>query len=139
MDQKGSGKTTLLRVKMGEEHADSGWVQAGHLVEFGYYDQHLKSLPADQPVIRAVWPDPDPDIDEQRMRNLLGRFGLVGDQVHQQVGALSGGEKSRAALARLVALGVNVLMLDEPTNHLDLCACHPLYQPLSESNLPVIS
>jgi ATP-binding cassette subfamily F protein 3 len=134
----GSGKTTLLRIVMGEEPPDSGSVQLGHLVEFGYYDQHLNSLPADQPVIRAVWPEPDPEIDEQKMRNLLGRFGLVGDQVNQLVGALSGGEKSRAALARLVALGVNVLVLDEPTNHLDLWACDALEQALLEFDGTVI-
>jgi ATP-binding cassette subfamily F protein 3 len=134
----GSGKTTLLRVIMGEEPADSGSVQVGHLVQFGYYDQQLKTLPADEPVIRAVWPDPDPEIDEQKMRNLLGRFGLVGDQVYQQVNALSGGEKSRAALARLVALGVNVLVLDEPTNHLDLWACDALEQALLEFDGTVI-
>jgi ATP-binding cassette, subfamily F, member 3 len=64
------------------------------------------------------------------MRNLLGRFGLVGDQVYQQVSQLSGGERSRAALARLVARGVNVLVLDEPTNHLDLWACDALEQAL---------
>jgi ATP-binding cassette subfamily F protein 3 len=128
----GSGKTTLLRVLMGEEKPDSGEVHRGHLVEFGYYDQHLQTLAADLPVIRAVWPDGDPDQTEQRMRDLLGRFGLVGDQVYQRVGDLSGGERSRAALARLVALGVNVLILDEPTNHLDLWACDALEQALLE-------
>src|SRR5262249_27802952 len=81
----------------------------------------------------------DPEIDEQKMRNLLGRFGLVGDQVYQQVGALSGGEKSRAALARLVALGVNVLVLGEPTNHLDLCACDALEQALLEFDRTAIA
>ncbi|HLJ92240.1 MAG TPA: ABC-F family ATP-binding cassette domain-containing protein, partial [Gemmataceae bacterium] len=116
----GSGKTTLLRILLGEENPDKGTVQRGHLVEFGYYDQHLASLPSDKPVIRAIWPEADPNATEQAMRNLLGRFGLMGDQVYQQVGSLSGGERSRAALARLVALGVNVLVLDEPTNHLDL-------------------
>jgi ATP-binding cassette subfamily F protein 3 len=130
MGPNGSGKTTLLRILMGEEKPDSGTVQRGHLVDFGYYDQHLQSLPKDQQVIRAVWPEPDPDISEQRMRDLLGRFGLAGDQVYQVVGALSGGERSRAALARLVALGVNVLVLDEPTNHLDLWACEALEQAL---------
>jgi ATP-binding cassette subfamily F protein 3 len=126
----GSGKTTLLRILLGEEKPDAGTVQRGHLVEFGYYDQHLASLPADKPVIRAVWPEADPDAEEQAMRNLLGRFGLTGDQVYQQVGNLSGGERSRAALARLVAQGVNVLVLDEPTNHLDLWARDALEQAL---------
>jgi len=72
------------------------------------------------------------------MRNLLGRFGLVGDQVNQNVGQLSGGERSRAALARLVALGVNVLILDEPTNHLDLWACDALEQALLDFEGTVI-
>jgi ATP-binding cassette subfamily F protein 3 len=132
MGPNGSGKTTLLRALLGEEESDSGKVQRGHLVEFGYYDQHLHTLPADKPVIRAVWPDADPDAEEQGMRDLLGRFGLTGDQVYQRVGDLSGGEKSRAALAKLVAQGVNVLVLDEPTNHLDLWACDALEQALLE-------
>jgi ATP-binding cassette subfamily F protein 3 len=132
MGPNGSGKTTLLRILMGEEEPDGGTVQRGHLVEFGYYDQHLKTLPDDESVIRAVWPDDDPEVLEQRMRDLLGRFGLTGDQVYQRVGDLSGGERSRAALARLVALGVNVLILDEPTNHLDLWACEALEQALQE-------
>jgi ATP-binding cassette subfamily F protein 3 len=128
----GSGKTTLLRILLGEEKPTSGKVQRGHLVEFGYYDQHLKTLPADKPVIRAVWPEGDANAQEQTMRDLLGRFGLYGDQVNQKVGDLSGGERSRVALARLVALGVNVLILDEPTNHLDLWACEALEQALLE-------
>jgi ATP-binding cassette subfamily F protein 3 len=132
MGPNGSGKTTLLRVLMGDEEPDSGKVQRGHLVEFGYYDQHLHSLPPDKEVIRAVWPDADPNAEEQGMRDLLGRFGLTGDQVYQRVGDLSGGEKSRAALAKLVAQGVNVLVLDEPTNHLDLWACDALEQALLE-------
>jgi ATP-binding cassette subfamily F protein 3 len=132
MGANGSGKTTLLRILMGDEEPTSGTVQRGHLVDFGYYDQHLRSLPDEMPVIRAVWPEPDPDVNEQRMRDLLGRFGLTGDQVYQKVGALSGGERSRAALARLVALEVNVLVLDEPTNHLDIWACDALEQALRE-------
>jgi ATP-binding cassette subfamily F protein 3 len=138
MGPNGSGKTTLLRILLGEEKPDAGTVQRGHLVDVGYYDQHLKTLPEDLPVIRAIWPEPDPDISEQRMRDLLGRFGLTGDQVSQRVGSLSGGERSRAALARLVAQGVNVLVLDEPTNHLDLWACDALEQALQEYEGTVI-
>jgi ATP-binding cassette subfamily F protein 3 len=132
MGPNGSGKTTLLRILMGDEEPDAGSARSGALVDFGYYDQHLKALPEDLPVVRAVWPEPDPDVNEQAMRDLLARFGLTGDQVYQRVGDLSGGERSRAALARLVALGVNVLVLDEPTNHLDLWACDALEQALQE-------
>jgi ATP-binding cassette subfamily F protein 3 len=138
MGPNGSGKTTLLRILMGDEEPDAGSVQRGHLVEFGYYDQHLKSLPDDKPVLRAVWPDAEPDASEQEMRNLLGRFGLTGEQAYQRVGDLSGGERSRAALAKLVAQGVNVLVLDEPTNHLDLWACDALEQALLEFEGTVI-
>jgi ATP-binding cassette subfamily F protein 3 len=132
MGPNGCGKTTLLRILLGDEEPDAGRVQRGHLTEFGYLDQHLKMLPDDQPVLRAVWPDPDPSINEQQMRDLLGRFGLTGDMVYQRVGDLSGGERSRAALARLVSTGVNVLILDEPTNHLDIWACDALEQALLE-------
>jgi ATP-binding cassette subfamily F protein 3 len=138
MGPNGSGKTTLLRVLLGDEPPDEGTVQRGHLVDLGYYDQHLKLLPEDQPALKAVWPEPDPDIDEQRMRNLLGRFGITGDQVYQKVGSMSGGERSRVALARLVAVGVNVLVLDEPTNHLDLWACEALERALLEFEGTVI-
>ena len=92
MGPNGSGKTTLLRILLGDEEPDAGKVKRGHLIDVGYYDQHLKVLADDKPVIRAVWPEADPDAEEQRMRDLLGRFGLVGDQVYQTVGSLSGGE-----------------------------------------------
>jgi ATP-binding cassette subfamily F protein 3 len=138
MGPNGSGKTTLLRILLGDEEPDSGTVQRGHLVELGYYDQQLQTLPEDKPVIRAMWPDADPNAEEQQMRDLLGRFGITGDQVYQRVGDLSGGEKSRVALVRLVALGVNVLILDEPTNHLDLWACDALERALQEFEGTVI-
>ncbi|MSQ96174.1 MAG: ABC transporter ATP-binding protein [Gemmataceae bacterium] len=130
MGPNGCGKTTLLRILLGQEKPDRGNVQQGHLVEFGYYDQHLKELDGAKTVMRAVWPHDDADANEQAMRDLLGRFGLTGNQVYQTVDKLSGGERSRAALAKLVADGVNVLILDEPTNHLDLWACDALEQAL---------
>ena len=138
MGPNGSGKSTLLRVLLGELQADSGSVDRGAHVEFGYYDQHLQSLPADKPILRAIWPQDDPNATEQQMRNLLGRFGLTGEQVTQEVGKLSGGERSRAALAKLVVQGVNVLVLDEPTNHLDIWACDALEQALLQFEGTVI-
>ncbi|MBX7104660.1 MAG: ABC-F family ATP-binding cassette domain-containing protein [Gemmataceae bacterium] len=130
MGPNGCGKTTLLRILIGEEKPDTGVARRGHLTQLGYLDQHLKLLPDDKSVIDAVWPKPDPSITNQTMRDLLARFGLQGEIVEQKVGELSGGERSRAALARLVAAGVNVLVLDEPTNHLDLWACEALEDAL---------
>lgn len=132
MGPNGSGKTTLLRCILGEEKADAGHVDRGHLVQIGYYDQHLEMLPTDKPAVRAAWPDDDPETVEQQVRDLLGRFGIQGDQVYQSVSLMSGGEKSRVALARLVAQGVNTLILDEPTNHLDLWACEALEDALKQ-------
>ena len=130
MGPNGSGKTTLLKILLGEVEPDAGDVKRGHLVETGYLDQHLKILAEDKPVLCAIWPHPDPDVDEKKMRDLLGRFGLSGEIVFQPVKELSGGERSRACLARLTAMGVNVLVLDEPTNHLDIWASDSLEQAL---------
>jgi ATP-binding cassette subfamily F protein 3 len=126
----GSGKTTLLKILLGEEDPTSGLVRRGHMVQVGYLDQHLSILDEAKSVLRAVWPDPDETINEQKMRDLLGSFGLHGKIVEQPLGSLSGGERSRAALARLTVEGANVLVLDEPTNHLDLWACDSLEDAL---------
>jgi ATP-binding cassette, subfamily F, member 3 len=89
-------------------------------------------------VISAVWPQPDPELTVQKMRDLLGRFGLAGPIVEQPVSELSGGERSRAALARLVVEGANVLVLDEPTNHLDIWACDALEEAIGAFDGTVI-
>lgn len=130
MGPNGCGKTSLLKVLLGDLPPDAGEVRRGHLTKIGYLDQHLQVLPDDKSVLDAVWPKPDPSITAQVMRDLLARFGLHGEIVDQKVSELSGGERSRAALARLVAAGVNVLILDEPTNHLDIWACDSLEQAL---------
>ena len=130
MGANGSGKTTLLRMLLGDEEPTTGTIQRGHLVFTGYLDQHLKLLDENETVIRAVWPEPDPALTEKTMRNLLGRFGIHGETCDQPVKELSGGERSRAALAKLTVAGTNVLILDEPTNHLDLWACDSLEEAL---------
>jgi ATP-binding cassette subfamily F protein 3 len=130
MGPNGCGKTTLLKILLGDESPTAGEVRRGHLVFPGYLDQHLKLLPEDDPLMRAVWPEPDPQHTEQKMRDLLGRFGLQGEIVDRPVKQLSGGERSRAALAKLTVAGTNVLILDEPTNHLDIWACESLEEAL---------
>ncbi|MCI0703995.1 MAG: ABC-F family ATP-binding cassette domain-containing protein [Planctomycetia bacterium] len=132
MGPNGCGKTTLLRILLGEEEPTSGLVQRGHLVFPGYIDQHLAIVDPEKNVMRAVWPDDDPAYTEQKMRDLLGSFGLHGELVEQPVKQLSGGERSRAALAKLTVNGANLLILDEPTNHLDIWACDSLEQALKD-------
>jgi len=127
----GTGKTTLLRCLLGLAEPDAGSVHFGTGVKLGYFDQQLASLHDDTLAVDAIRP-PDREFGQQQRRNLLARFGLVGDTVMQPVGKLSGGERCRAALARLAAAEANVLVLDEPTNHLDLWACDALEQALND-------
>ncbi len=126
----GSGKTTLLRTLLGELKADAGTVRLGANVQVGYYDQQLLSVDPSLDAIEAVRPPEKLDFTPGMARSMLGRFGLRGDLHMQQVGAMSGGEKSRVALAKLAAKDVNVLVLDEPTNHLDLWARDSLERAL---------
>jgi ATP-binding cassette subfamily F protein 3 len=128
----GAGKTTLLKILIGREKADAGEVKLGHRVQIGYYDQGLESLPETTPIVRAVRPDDDLEWVDQDTRDLLARFGLPGDKVFQTVGQLSGGERAKAALARLSATGANVLIMDEPTNHLDIWSCEALERSIRE-------
>ncbi|MBA4063797.1 MAG: ABC transporter ATP-binding protein [Isosphaera sp.] len=141
MGPNGCGKTTLLRILLGDEEPSAGEVQRGHLVFPGYLDQHLALLDPDKSVMRAVWPDDEPDHTEQKMRDLLGGFGLHGELVEQPVRQLSGGERSRAALAKLTVNGANLLVLDEPTNHLDIWACDSLEEAVKayEGTVVVVS
>ena len=127
----GCGKTTLLRCLLGSETADEGRVVLGSGVKIGYFDQMLTGLDREMEVVDAVRPDHKEFVLQQR-RDLLARFGITGDLVHQKVGSLSGGERNRTALARLPAMDPNVLILDEPTNHLDLWARDSLERALKE-------
>ena len=128
----GAGKTTLIKTLIGREKPDQGEVKLGHKVQVGYHDQGLQSLDPATTVVRSVWPEDDPEWVEGDVRDLLARFGLTGDLVFQTVGQLSGGEKAKAALARLCATGANLLVMDEPTNHLDIWSCDALERSINE-------
>jgi ATPase subunit of ABC transporter with duplicated ATPase domains len=114
----GAGKTTLLKLLSGTEQPDTGTVNHGHGLRLGYYAQEHDTLDTDRTVLENMR-TACPDLPEPEARRVLGSFLFSGDVVHQQAGTLSGGEKTRLALATLVVSGANVLLLDEPTNNLD--------------------
>ncbi|WP_285724858.1 ABC-F family ATP-binding cassette domain-containing protein [Psychromicrobium xiongbiense] len=115
----GAGKTTLLRMLAGVDKPDTGTVLPGHGLKVGYYAQEHDTLDVSRTVLenmRSAAPDHLGDAD---VRGILGSFLFVGDDVNKPAGVLSGGEKTRLALATIVASSANVLLLDEPTNNLD--------------------
>jgi ATPase subunit of ABC transporter with duplicated ATPase domains len=114
----GAGKTSLLRIIAGTSEADAGDVTYGHQVSVGYYAQEHEGIRAGASLF-AHMSEAAPGLTEQVRRRLLGTFGLSGDKVHQDASTLSGGEKTKLALALLVAGKHNLLLLDEPTNNLD--------------------
>jgi len=114
----GAGKTTLLRILAGTEAADAGAIEPGHGLKLGYFAQEHDTIDG----LASVWENirhAAPDTGDQELRSLLGAFMFTGPQLDQPAGTLSGGEKTRLALAGLVASTANVLLLDEPTNNLD--------------------
>ncbi len=114
----GAGKTTLLRLIAGLEKPDAGEVKPGHGLKLGYYAQEHETLDPRRSVL-ANMRAAAPEGDLPRLRGILGSFLFSNEAVEQEVGTLSGGEKTRLALAALVSSGANVLLLDEPTNNLD--------------------
>ncbi len=114
----GAGKTTLLRILAGVDQPDTGEVMPGHGLHLGYYAQEHDTIDPERSVMENMR-SASPDLLEPEMRKVLGSFLFSGDVVHQLAGTLSGGEKTRLALATLVVSAANVLLLDEPTNNLD--------------------
>lgn len=115
----GVGKTTLLKIIMGQLESGSGRLKVGHNVEFGYYDQEQQLLNGSNTVLDELH-DAYRLYTDTELRSILGRFLFQGDQVFLEVGSLSGGEKARLSLLKMMLSGANVLVLDEPTNHLDI-------------------
>jgi len=140
----GAGKTTLLKLAAGETSPDAGTVELGHGVVAGYYAQHhfdpqaaegvslaraAGGLDPDRTVLETLW-DLVPDRGESYVRSIAGSFLFSGDDAEKRVGVLSGGERARVALARLLLVPANLLILDEPTNHLDLDSSEALIEAL---------
>lgn len=126
----GAGKTTLLKLITGELERTSGTITTGHNVKVGYYAQHHSELlhPANTVYDEAA--SVNRELGHTRVRTVLGSFLFSGDDVDKRVGVLSGGEKARVALAKLLLDPGNLLLLDEPTNHLDLESCESLIDTL---------
>lgn len=118
MGLNGAGKTTLLRVLAGVEKSDTGEVVPGHGLKVGYFAQEHETLDMSATMMQNLQREAS-DTTTQQIRDLLGSFMFTGDRVNQITGTLSGGERTRLALAGLVISGANVLLLDEPTNNLD--------------------
>ncbi len=115
----GVGKSTLFKCLIGEKQFDEGTVRLGTGVDIGYYDQHQAHLHESKSVLDEVW-DEFPRLEQSQVRGALGLFLFTGDDVFAPIATLSGGEKGRVALTKLMLRKDNLLLLDEPTNHLDM-------------------
>ena len=115
----GCGKSTLLKIILGKQQPTAGRVEAGYNVEVGYYDQENQNLTPENTVLDELW-NAYPNLTETEIRNTLALFRFVGEDVFRTVGVLSGGERARLTLAKLILSHMNLLVLDEPTNHLDI-------------------
>ena len=115
----GTGKSTLLKIIMGIEEADSGKITLGSRVNIGYYDQEHQVLHAQKNLFDELQ-DEYPELDNTKIRNTLAAFLFTGDDVFKLISEISGGERGRVSLAKLMLSRANFLILDEPTNHLDI-------------------
>jgi ATPase subunit of ABC transporter with duplicated ATPase domains len=132
MGENGAGKTTLLKMMAGVSRPDGGEVVRGASVDLGYYAQHqMEQLDGDRSVLEELDAHA-PRAGQGVLRNLAGAFGFIGDDVDKPINVLSGGEKARLALAKMLYDAPNFLVLDEPTNHLDLTTKRALMRALSD-------
>lgn len=115
----GVGKSTMFKILMQQQTADRGAFRFGTNIDLGYYDQHQQSLNPNNTVLDEVW-NMFPTMDQSKVRGALGLFLFSGDDVYDTIGKLSGGERGRVALTKLMLHKDNFLLLDEPTNHLDM-------------------
>jgi len=126
----GCGKTSLFKILLGQYHQDSGLVRLGAGVDLGYYEQSQLSLHDEKTVIDEIW-DLHPRMTQTEVRSALAVFLFKGEDVFKPIGGLSGGERARILLLKLMLSKANFLLLDEPTNHLDIGSCEALEDALA--------
>lgn len=131
MGDNGTGKSTLLKTIIDVVPALGGYKLFGHQIEVAYFDQNIAHIQSDKTVIEDLW-DAYPELTKQEVRNVLGAFLFSADEVFKEVNVLSGGEKVRLALAKLMLKRANFLILDEPTNHLDIISKEALEAALAD-------
>ncbi|MHC1694320.1 MAG: ribosomal protection-like ABC-F family protein [Eubacteriales bacterium] len=133
----GSGKSTLIKILAGVLLPDKGDYEYGYNVKIGYYDQEHQGLDESNTVLDEIW-DEYPDLTHTQVRNTLASFLFKGDDVGKGVSVLSGGERARLTLVKLLLSEMNVLLLDEPTNHLDINSREVLEQSLQDFDGTII-
>lgn len=129
--KNGCGKSTMIKLILNMLEPSAGKIEAGYHVQVGYYDQENQNLTAENTVLDELW-NAYPQLPELQIRNTLAMFRFVGEDVMKTVAVLSGGERARLTLAKLILSHMNLLVLDEPTNHLDIDSREALERALSE-------
>ena len=134
----GCGKSTLIKLFLGQLEPLMGEIEFGYNVTIGYYDQENQNLSPDKTVLDELW-DSYTSMTQTDVRNMLALFLFTGDDIDKKVSVLSGGERARLTLAKLILSKMNLLILDEPTNHLDIHSREALERALSDFDGTIIA